>query len=107
MGGEGIFTGPNPATDTLVTTDGPYLSFGTYHAVNDAGDVAFLALRDAVQRLGRPPILALTATATPQVSEDVLKQLGMDQLRQDQEDSISKEILYRLLRPQAYRLHLQ
>ncbi|WNG34021.1 RecQ family ATP-dependent DNA helicase [Archangium violaceum] len=38
---------------------------------------AFLALRDAVQQLGRPPILALTATATPQVREDVLEQLGM------------------------------
>ncbi|HEX8826132.1 MAG TPA: RecQ family ATP-dependent DNA helicase, partial [Archangium sp.] len=39
---------------------------------------AFLALRDAVQQLGRPPILAVTATATPQVREDVLKQLGME-----------------------------
>jgi ATP-dependent DNA helicase RecQ len=39
---------------------------------------AFLALRDAVQQLGRPPILAVTATATPQVREDVLRQLGME-----------------------------
>ncbi|MFL5355459.1 RecQ family ATP-dependent DNA helicase [Archangium sp.] len=39
---------------------------------------AFLSIRDAVQQLGRPPILALTATATPQVREDVLKQLGME-----------------------------
>ncbi|HEX8433688.1 ATP-dependent DNA helicase RecQ [Archangium sp.] len=38
---------------------------------------AFLTLREAVQQLGRPPILALTATATPQVREDVLEQLGM------------------------------
>ncbi len=42
---------------------------------------AFLALRDAVQQLGRPPILALTATATPHVREDVLKQLGMERAR--------------------------
>ena len=38
---------------------------------------AFLALREAVRQLGRPPILALTATATPQVREDVLEQLDM------------------------------
>ncbi|WP_245591608.1 RecQ family ATP-dependent DNA helicase [Cystobacter fuscus] len=38
---------------------------------------AFLSLRDAVRRLGGPPVLALTATATPQVREDVLEQLGI------------------------------
>jgi ATP-dependent DNA helicase RecQ len=38
---------------------------------------AYLALRDAVARLGRPPILALTATATAQVRADVIAQLGM------------------------------
>jgi ATP-dependent DNA helicase RecQ len=39
---------------------------------------AFLTIRDAVQQLGRPPLLAVTATATPQVREDVLQQLGME-----------------------------
>jgi ATP-dependent DNA helicase RecQ len=38
---------------------------------------AYLALRDAIRALGRPPVLALTATATPEVREDVLRQLGM------------------------------
>jgi ATP-dependent DNA helicase RecQ len=38
---------------------------------------AYLALREAIARLGRPPILALTATATAQVREDVIAQLGM------------------------------
>jgi ATP-dependent DNA helicase RecQ len=38
---------------------------------------AYLALRDAALALGRPPILALTATATPEVIEDVCRQLGM------------------------------
>ena len=38
---------------------------------------AYLALREAFQQLGRPPILALTATATPGVQEDVIAQLGM------------------------------
>jgi ATP-dependent DNA helicase RecQ len=39
---------------------------------------AYLGLRDAVRRLGRPPIMALTATAPPAVVEDIVRQLGMD-----------------------------
>jgi len=42
---------------------------------------AYLALRDAARRLGRPPILALTATATAEVTADILKQLGMEGAR--------------------------
>ena len=38
---------------------------------------AFLALRHAIRALGRPPVLALTATATPQILVDVVKQLDM------------------------------
>ncbi len=38
---------------------------------------AYLGLRRAAEVLGRPPILALTATATPAISDDVLVQLGM------------------------------
>ncbi|HEY0710492.1 MAG TPA: RecQ family ATP-dependent DNA helicase [Polyangia bacterium] len=38
---------------------------------------SYLGLRRASEVLGRPPILALTATATPAVSEDVLHQMGM------------------------------
>src|SRR6185369_13349609 len=39
---------------------------------------AYLALRDAIRRLGRPPVLALTATATPAVVADILKQLAIE-----------------------------
>ncbi|HVV53585.1 MAG TPA: ATP-dependent DNA helicase RecQ [Polyangia bacterium] len=38
---------------------------------------SYLGLRRAVTVLGRPPILGLTATATPEIGDDVLVQLGM------------------------------
>ena len=38
---------------------------------------SYLGLRRAAEVLGRPPILGLTATATPQISDDVLVQMGM------------------------------
>jgi ATP-dependent DNA helicase RecQ len=38
---------------------------------------SYLGLRRAAEVLGRPPILGLTATATPAIADDVLVQLGM------------------------------
>jgi ATP-dependent DNA helicase RecQ len=37
----------------------------------------YLVLGSVAQRLGRPPILALTATATAEVRQDIVRQLGM------------------------------
>jgi ATP-dependent DNA helicase RecQ len=37
----------------------------------------YLSLGSVVKRLGRPPILALTATATHEVRQDIIRQLGM------------------------------
>jgi ATP-dependent DNA helicase RecQ len=37
----------------------------------------YLALRDAIADLGRPPVLALTATATPEVLDDIRRQLDL------------------------------
>src|SRR4029079_13991728 len=39
----------------------------------------YLTLGSVVARLGRPPILALTATATKEVRDDVARQLGMQE----------------------------
>ena len=41
---------------------------------------AYLGLRDAARALGAPPILALTATATERVVDDIRVQLGLDSL---------------------------
>jgi ATP-dependent DNA helicase RecQ len=38
---------------------------------------AYLGVRDACRELGRPPVLALTATATPDVLADIAQQLDM------------------------------
>ena len=38
----------------------------------------YLTLGSVVKRLGRPPILALTATATSEVRNDIARQLGME-----------------------------
>ena len=38
---------------------------------------AYLELSSAIRALGRPPVLALTATATQNVIDDIMKQLGI------------------------------
>lgn len=38
----------------------------------------YLRLKTALEKLGRPPVLAATATATREVREDIVKQLGVD-----------------------------
>jgi len=38
---------------------------------------SYLGLKKVIEQLGRPPVLALTATATPRVRADILEQLGM------------------------------
>ena len=42
---------------------------------------AYLELKDAIRALGAPPVLALTATATSDVTRDVLEHLGIPKAR--------------------------
>jgi ATP-dependent DNA helicase RecQ len=42
---------------------------------------AYLALGSVIKRLNRPTVLALTATATPAVREDILHQLGIEEVK--------------------------
>ncbi len=37
----------------------------------------YLRLHDAIAALGRPPVMALTATATPRVAEEIAARLGL------------------------------
>jgi ATP-dependent DNA helicase RecQ len=50
------------------------------HCVSQRGPdhrPAYLGLADAARALDRPPILALTATSQPQVTEDIVRQLAL------------------------------
>ena len=38
---------------------------------------SYLRLKEAIKLVGRPPVVALTATATPEVKEDIMRQLGL------------------------------
>src|SRR5688500_2713224 len=38
---------------------------------------SYLKIRDAIEALGRPPVIALTATATPYVQQDIIEQLEL------------------------------
>jgi ATP-dependent DNA helicase RecQ len=42
---------------------------------------SYLILGKAVEELGRPPVLATTATAPPHVRDDISKQLGMEKAK--------------------------
>ena len=39
---------------------------------------SYMKLRDAINKVGSPPVIALTATATPEVRKDIIKQLGLN-----------------------------
>lgn len=54
---------------------------------------AYLSLRDAIRALGRPPVMALTATATPEVAADVIEQLDLGETELVQ-GSIERENLF-------------
>jgi len=41
---------------------------------------SYLHLREAIAALGNPPVLGLTATATPEVIEDIRRQLGREEM---------------------------
>jgi ATP-dependent DNA helicase RecQ len=86
---EFVFTTPERMADpafleTLRGTDIDLVVIDEAHCISEWGHdfrPSYLALGAAVRTLGSPPVLALTATATPSVVEDVKKQLGLPRMR--------------------------
>jgi ATP-dependent DNA helicase RecQ len=84
-GGEFIFTTPERLTDPdflskLKKTGVDFVVIDESHCISEWGHdfrPAYLALGSAIKALGSPPVLALTATATPEVVADIKKQLGL------------------------------
>ncbi|HEY8562100.1 MAG TPA: ATP-dependent DNA helicase RecQ [Pyrinomonadaceae bacterium] len=84
-----IFTTPERLTDPdfLATLAGKTIDFVVVdeaHCISNWGHdfrPAFLQLREAFRELGAPPVLALTATATPEVVEDIKRQLDRPAMR--------------------------
>ncbi len=79
-----IFTTPERLSDaafleTLRGTTIDFVVIDEAHCISHWGHdfrPAYLALRSALEELGNPPVLALTATATSSVVEDIKRQLG-------------------------------
>jgi ATP-dependent DNA helicase RecQ len=86
---EFIFTTPERLTDpsfleTLRGTRLDLVVIDEAHCISEWGHdfrPSYLALGAAIRTLGSPPVLALTATATPEVVEDIKKQLGLAGMR--------------------------
>ncbi len=80
-----VFITPESITSPAVQNELEGVRFSLFavdeaHCVSQWGHdfrPSYLGLRRAAEVLGRPPILALTATATPAIADDVLVQLGM------------------------------
>ncbi|HEU4700439.1 MAG TPA: ATP-dependent DNA helicase RecQ [Gemmatimonadales bacterium] len=81
---EFVFTTPERLTSpeflaTLEATTIDFVVIDEAHCISEWGHdfrPSYLGLRQAVAALGDPPILALTATATPEVVDDIRAQLG-------------------------------
>jgi ATP-dependent DNA helicase RecQ len=86
---EFVFTTPERFTDPgfLNTLRGKQIDFVVIdeaHCISEWGHdfrPAYLSLGAAIKTLGSPPLLALTATATGEVTKDIEKQLDMGRLR--------------------------
>jgi ATP-dependent DNA helicase RecQ len=85
---EFVFTTPErlaePAfVDTLRQATIDFVVIDEAHCISQWGHdfrPSYLALREAIRALGDPPVLALTATATAEVVEDIRHQLGRPEM---------------------------
>ncbi|HEX8089841.1 MAG TPA: RecQ family DEAD/DEAH box helicase, partial [Blastocatellia bacterium] len=86
---EFVFTTPERLTDqafidTLRKNEIDLFVIDEAHCLSEWGHdfrPSYLNLGEALRAVGRPPVLALTATATEEVVEDIKKRLGLTDLR--------------------------
>lgn len=86
---EFVFTTPERLTDqafidTLRKNEIDLFVIDEAHCLSEWGHdfrPSYLNLREAIRQLGRPPVLALTATATQEVVDDIKKRLNLSDLR--------------------------
>ena len=86
---EFVFTTPERMADAefIATLSGATIDFlviDEAHCISEWGHdfrPAYLGLQEAIRALGDPPVLALTATATEAVTEDIRRQLGRPAMR--------------------------
>jgi ATP-dependent DNA helicase RecQ len=82
---EFVLTTPERLTDpdflaTIARNTIDFIVVDEAHCVSQWGHdfrPAFAALKHAIEALGQPPVLAMTATATPQVIDDIIETLGL------------------------------
>jgi ATP-dependent DNA helicase RecQ len=66
--------------ERLRTSGVSLLAVDEAHCISEWGHdfrPSYLRVREVRERLGNPPTIALTATATPQVRDDIIRQLGV------------------------------
>src|SRR6056300_2059275 len=67
--------------ELLSSIDLSFFAIDEAHCISEWGHdfrPDYRTIKDSINRLGRKPIIALTATATPKVQADIMKTLGME-----------------------------
>ena len=74
--------GSSSFLDLIATRKIDLLAIDEAHCLSEWGHdfrPDYLRLPKVAERLGRPPIMACTATATPQVADEIARRMGMDE----------------------------